>query len=117
MHLTKHPGRLHGHLPPHLTLVWLLLCTNDCRLCRRMGGNARVLPKGGAVPPKGSTAHLMPHSDSNSSMSDANPSVRFGNAVATSEEFGGKFGHYGRQVPSPGQQEPGGHHLALWFLL
>lgn len=64
----------------------------------RMGGNARVLPKGGAVPPKSTTVHLMPHSDSNSSMSDnANPSVRFGNAVATSEEFGGKFGHYGRQ--------------------
>lgn len=57
-----------------------------------MGGNAQGLPKRTA-------ALLLPESDTSSSGGEANPSVRFGNAVATtSEEFGAKFGHYGRHV-------------------
>jgi hypothetical protein len=57
-----------------------------------MGGNAQGLPKRTA-------ALLGPDSDTSGSGHDANPSVRFGNAVAASaEEFGERFGHYGRQV-------------------
>lgn len=57
-------------------------------LCR-MGGKAQGLRKG-------ATASLFPQSSSAGSF-DANPSVRFGNAVATTpEEFGELFGHYGR---------------------
>jgi hypothetical protein len=57
-----------------------------------MGGNAQGLPK--------RTAPLFgSDSDVSSSGADANPSVRFGNAVAASaEEFGERFGHYGRQA-------------------
>jgi hypothetical protein len=71
-------------------VVGLVCCTVLCR----MGGNAQGLPKRTA-------ALLGPDSDTSSSGADANPSVRFGNAVAASaEEFGERFGHYGRHVPA-----------------
>lgn len=63
-----------------------------------MGGNAQGLPK--------RTAPLFgSDSDVSSSGADANPSVRFGNAVAASaEEFGERFGHYGRQALLPARR-------------
>lgn len=61
----------------------------------RMGGSTQAALRKGAA-----TAALFPQSSSSGSFdANANPSVRFGNAVAaTPEEFGERFGHYGRRV-------------------
>lgn len=60
-----------------------------------MGGNTQAALRKGAA-----TAALFPQSSSSGSFdANTNPSVRFGNAVAaTAEEFGERFGHYGRRV-------------------
>lgn len=75
----------------------------------RMGGNAQGLPK--------RTAPLFgSDSDVSSSGADANPSVRFGNAVAASaEEFGERFGHYGRQASACSQGWRGASHAPTPF--